>query len=48
MKVAAKEKRFEEAASLRNKIFFLEHIQDIAILKREDDDVDKIREGETS
>ena len=48
MKVAAKEKRFEEAAALRNKIFFLEHIQDIAILKREDDDVDKIREGETS
>ncbi|MBU0540555.1 excinuclease ABC subunit UvrC [Patescibacteria group bacterium] len=48
MKSAAKEKRFEEAASFRNKIFFLEHIQDIAILKREDDDVDKIREGETS
>ncbi len=48
MKVAAKEKRFEEAAALRNKIFFLEHIQDIAILKREDDDVDKIREGETT
>jgi excinuclease ABC subunit C len=46
MKAAAKARRFEEAAELRNKIFFLEHIQDIAILKREDADVDKIREGE--
>jgi excinuclease ABC subunit C len=46
MKAAAKAKRFEEAAELRNKIFFLEHIQDIAILKREDADIDKIREGE--
>ena len=46
MKIAAKEKRFEDAATLRNKIFFLEHIQDIAIMKREDDQVDKIREGE--
>ena len=48
MKTAAKEKRFEEAATLRNKIFFLEHIQDIAVLKREDEDVDKIREGEAA
>lgn len=46
MKTAAKEQRFEAAALLRNRIFFLEHIQDIAILKREDEDVDKIREGE--
>jgi len=46
MKVAAKEKRFEDAAELRNRIYFLEHIQDIAVLKREDGDVDKIREGE--
>jgi excinuclease ABC subunit C len=46
MKVASKEKRFEDAAALRNKIFFLEHIQDVAVLKREDEDVDKIREGE--
>lgn len=46
MKVAAREKHFEEASELRDKIFFLEHIQDIAVLKREDDDVDKIREGE--
>ncbi|MBI4138930.1 excinuclease ABC subunit UvrC [Candidatus Uhrbacteria bacterium] len=48
MKIAAKEKRFEDAAALRNKIFFLKHIQDIAVLKREDDDVDKVREGETT
>ncbi|MFA5936140.1 MAG: excinuclease ABC subunit UvrC [Patescibacteria group bacterium] len=46
MKTAAKEKQFEEAAQIRNKIYFLEHIQDVAILKREDEDVDKIREGE--
>jgi excinuclease ABC subunit C len=46
MQAAAKAKRFEEAGDLRDKIFFLEHIQDIAILKREDSDVDKIREGE--
>lgn len=46
MKVAAKEKKFELAAELRNKIHFLEHIQDIAIMKREDEDVDKIKMGE--
>jgi excinuclease ABC subunit C len=46
MRLAAKERRFEVAAELRNKIYFLEHIQDVAILKREDDQVDKIRLGE--
>jgi len=46
MQKASKEKRFEEAAAFRNKLYFLEHIQDIAILKREDADVDKIKEGE--
>jgi excinuclease ABC subunit C len=46
MRLAAKERRFEAAAELRNKIYFLEHIQDVAILKREDDQVDKIRIGE--
>lgn len=46
MKKAAKEKRFEEAASLRNKIYFLEHIQDVAILKRDDELVDRIKPGE--
>lgn len=46
MKAASKAQRFEEAGDLRNRIYFLEHIQDIAVLKREDDDVDRIREGE--
>lgn len=46
MKLAAKEQRFEEAAQLRNKMFFLEHIKDVAILKREDGDVDRIKPGE--
>jgi excinuclease ABC subunit C len=48
MKLAAKEKRFEEAANLRNKIYFLEHIQDVAVLKREDADVDRIKMGEAA
>lgn len=46
MKKASKEKRYEEAAQLRNKIYFLEHIQDVAVLKREDNDVDRIKPGE--
>lgn len=46
MKAVSKSRHFEEAAALRNKIFFLEHIQDVAILKREDEDMDKIKEGE--
>ncbi len=46
MKAASKAQRFEEAAELRNRIYFLEHIQDIAVMKREDNDIDKIREGE--
>jgi excinuclease ABC subunit C len=46
MKAASASRHFEEAAALRNKIFFLEHIQDVAILKREDDHVDKMKEGE--
>ncbi|MDO8617862.1 MAG: excinuclease ABC subunit UvrC [Candidatus Uhrbacteria bacterium] len=37
MNRAAKDHRFEQAAHLRNKIFALEHIQDVAILKREND-----------
>lgn len=40
MKEASKEKRYEEAAALRNKIFFLEHIQDVAVLKRDDEQAD--------
>lgn len=46
MKIAAKKKRFEDAAEFRNKIAFLEHIRDVAVLKREDGDVDKIKMGE--
>ena len=46
MKTLALEKRFEEAAVLRNRIHALEHIRDIAILKREDEDVDRIKTGE--
>ena len=48
MKTAAKEKRFEEATMLRNRVFFLEHIQDIAMMKREDEDVDKMKMGEAT
>lgn len=46
MKAASKEKRYEDAAALRNKIYFLEHIQDVAVLKRDDEMVDRIKPGE--
>lgn len=46
MKKASREKKYEQAAAYRNKIYFLEHIQDVAVLKREDADVDKIKMGE--
>lgn len=46
MQTLAAEHRFEEAALMRNRLFSLEHIKDIAILKREDDAVDRIRDGE--
>lgn len=36
MRHAAKEHRYEEAAKLRNQIFALEHIQDVAVLTREE------------
>ncbi len=36
MEASAKLQRFEEAAILRNKLFALEHIQDIALISRED------------
>ncbi|MBM3204874.1 excinuclease ABC subunit UvrC [Candidatus Uhrbacteria bacterium] len=36
MKTAAKQLKFEQAAELRRKIRFLEHIQDVAIMKREE------------
>lgn len=44
MEKSAKAKKYEEAAAWRNKLYFLEHIQDIAILKREDE-VGVIRHG---
>ncbi len=42
----SKEKKFEEAAVVRNKVYFLEHIQDVAVLKRDDEMVDRIKPGE--
>ncbi|MEN9558018.1 MAG: hypothetical protein RL141_387 [Candidatus Parcubacteria bacterium] len=36
MKTASKDKRYEDAAALRNKISALKHIQDVAIMKKED------------
>ncbi|MBP7133822.1 GIY-YIG nuclease family protein [Patescibacteria group bacterium] len=49
MEKAAKEKRFEDAAEWRNKVFALEHIQDVAVLRREDDldsdDVESAKKG---
>lgn len=35
MNAAAKEERFEEAAALREKVFALEHIQDVSLIKRD-------------
>ena len=42
----SKERKFEDAGEIRNKVYFLEHIQDVAVLKRDDELVDKIRPGE--
>lgn len=39
MTKSSKENKFEEAAKLRNKIFALEHIQDVAVISREDYDL---------
>ncbi|MFH1712169.1 MAG: excinuclease ABC subunit UvrC [Patescibacteria group bacterium] len=36
MKIASRGKKFEEAAKLRNNIFALEHIQDVAFITKED------------
>jgi excinuclease ABC subunit C len=36
MKKAAAEKRYEDAAELRDRLYALEHIRDVAVLKRED------------
>ncbi|OGZ09255.1 MAG: hypothetical protein A3D67_01265 [Candidatus Lloydbacteria bacterium RIFCSPHIGHO2_02_FULL_51_22] len=35
MKIAAREQKFERAAEIRNTIFALEHIQDVSLIKRE-------------
>ncbi len=37
MKIAARAEQFEEAAILRNQLFSLQHIQDIALINRDDD-----------
>jgi excinuclease ABC subunit C len=42
MKTLAKEKRFEEAGALKNKIYALTHIQDVALIKD-----DSLRAGES-
>ncbi len=36
MKIAAKNEQFEKAAKLRNRLFSLEHIRDIAVLAKDD------------
>lgn len=46
MKKLSKEQKYEEAAMIRNKVHFLEHIQDVAVLKRDDEMVDRIKPGE--
>lgn len=46
MTALAKAKRFEEAAIIRNKVFFLEHIQDVAVLRRDDEQIDRVKLGE--
>jgi excinuclease ABC subunit C len=46
MVTASKEQRYEEAAKIRNRLFSLEHIKDIALLRREDEKVDMIRADE--
>jgi len=48
MKKAAKAKRFEEAGQWRNKMHFLEHIQDVAVLKKDGDGIDRMKLGEVS
>jgi len=48
MKKAATEKRFEEAAKIRNKIFALEHIQDVAVISREDSELPLAKTKESS
>lgn len=46
MLMLARTKQFEKATEVRNRLRSLEHIQDIAILKRECEDMDRIAPGE--
>lgn len=48
MQQAAKKKNFEEAARLRNNIFALEHIRDVAIISKEDTDLPFKQEDQSS
>lgn len=41
MKVAAKAHRFEEAADLRDCLYALEHVRDVAVMKKEDATLDQ-------
>lgn len=41
MEAAAKAERYEEAADLRDRLYALEHVRDIAVLKREDAELDQ-------
>lgn len=38
---ASSEQRFEDAAALRNRLYALEHVRDIAVLKREDSQLEE-------
>lgn len=42
MKAAAKAHRFEDAADIRDRLYALEHVRDIAVLKKEDTAFDQI------
>lgn len=48
MQKASREERFEEATLLRKKLFALEHIKDIALIKREEDEAGEYLHGETA
>ncbi len=41
MAAAAKERRYEDAAAIRNRLSVLDHVRDVAVLKREDAKLDE-------
>jgi excinuclease ABC subunit C len=41
MRKASKEQRFEDAAELRNRLFALEHVRDVSVIKSEDKHLDE-------